>query len=155
NSLPRDLFRVDISAERTKELFKAFVELVEIETHSYCNRTCWFCPNNFIDRSSQNIKLSLSILVKICENLSSIDYDGMIVFSGYNEPLYGETIFAWAKHIKESCPRSIIIVYTNGDYLNIDTIKDCIRSGIDRLHVDLYPAEGKEADQSEHARILN
>jgi hypothetical protein len=154
NLLPEDLFRTDISIERAKELFRLYVDSLEIETHSYCNRTCWFCPNSFIDRRSNNITLSTQILDKICGDLSSIDYNGKITFSGYNEPLYDGIIFIWSKLLKEACPKSIIIAFTNGDYLNSDTLQGCIQNSIDRLHVDLYPAEGKEAEQSEHARIL-
>ena len=153
NLLPEDLFRTDISIERAEQLFRIYVDSVEIETHSYCNRTCWFCPNSFIDRRSKNIRLSLDVLKKIAVNLSSVEYDGRIVFSGYNEPLYDGTIFEWSKRLKGSCPKSIIIAYTNGDYLNNTVLGDCTTNGVDRLHVDLYPAEGKEGDQSEHARI--
>ena len=28
---------------------------IEIEIFSYCNRKCWFCPNSFVDRRSENL----------------------------------------------------------------------------------------------------
>jgi len=152
NLIPEDLFRTDVPIERAEELFKTYVDQVEIETHSYCNRTCWFCPNSFIDRRSSNIRLPLELLTKICDNLSRIEYNGRIVFSGYNEPLYDEIIFDWSKRLKPSCPKSIIIAYTNGDYLDNEVIDACSTNEIDRLNVDLYPAEGKERDELEHSR---
>src|SRR5262249_40109181 len=105
-------------------------------------------------RRSTNTRLSLELLSKICVDLSRIEYNGRIVFSGYNEPLYDEIIFHWSKSLKSSCPKSIIIAFTNGDYLNNELIKECSANGIDRLNVDLYPPEGKERDKSEHLRSL-
>jgi hypothetical protein len=48
-----DQFRLDLSHRDAVGLFKRRVELLEIETTSYCNRTCSFCPNAFIDRLSE------------------------------------------------------------------------------------------------------
>ena len=31
--------------------------MIEIEIASYCNRTCWFCPNSIVDRHTNNIEL--------------------------------------------------------------------------------------------------
>src|SRR4029453_13154579 len=39
---------LDAAAKRA--LFKRNVDLVELEPHAYCNRTCSFCPNATIDR---------------------------------------------------------------------------------------------------------
>ena len=37
-----DQFRTDLSPDRALELFQRHVELIEVETTSYCNRTCSF-----------------------------------------------------------------------------------------------------------------
>src|SRR2546427_360669 len=55
NLLPTALFHPALELAEVKELFSTFVRVVEIENHSYCNRTCAFCPNAFIDRGSQNL----------------------------------------------------------------------------------------------------
>src|SRR5581483_9454318 len=39
-----------LDAAGKRVLFKRNVELVEVEPHAYCNRTCSFCPNSIIDR---------------------------------------------------------------------------------------------------------
>ena len=63
------------------------LKLIEIELFSYCNRKCWMCPNSFIDRKTNNTFMKTEIYKKILKELGSIDYDNLISFSRYNEPL--------------------------------------------------------------------
>ena len=48
------------------------IRLIEIELFSYCNRTCSFCPNSFIDRLSFNELLDIKIFKKIIKELKSV-----------------------------------------------------------------------------------
>ena len=57
NILPETLFSERTDLEEVKRLFSNHVRSVEIENHSFCNRTCWFCPNSFIDRRTENTLL--------------------------------------------------------------------------------------------------
>lgn len=50
NLLPQDLLDARIHMDRVRKLFHRYVDQVEIENHSFCNRVCWFCPNRFYDR---------------------------------------------------------------------------------------------------------
>ena len=43
------------------------VRLIEIELHSYCNRKCKWCPNNYIDRYSSNTFMNDEIFEKIID----------------------------------------------------------------------------------------
>ena len=52
NALSDDLLSDAITIDRAKAFFSRYVDQVEIENHSFCNRVCWFCPNAFIDRRS-------------------------------------------------------------------------------------------------------
>ena len=51
------------------------IRLVEVEIYNFCNRTCSFCPNSFIDRRSEFIELPESIFLKLLDNLSDRGYD--------------------------------------------------------------------------------
>src|SRR5271168_5224699 len=86
NMLPADVFDDGITIESAKFLFKKFVDLVELENHSYCNRTCWFCPNSFLDRRGPNLVMSDGLYSKVLDDLASIDYSGTLVWAGYHEP---------------------------------------------------------------------
>ena len=106
NLLPDSLFDKNTELNEIKKLFSNNVRSVEIENHSFCNRTCWFCPNSFIDRRSESIQLKPLIFQKIIKNLSEIDYDQTLIWSRYHEPLAFESIYeniSFArKHLKKA-----------------------------------------------------
>ena len=56
-----------------KEIFKQNLKLIEIETFSYCNRKCWFCPNSFVDRISDNKIMPEEVYLDLLSQLSEID----------------------------------------------------------------------------------
>lgn len=56
--------------------FKKDLHLIEIELFSFCNRTCWFCPNSVIDRRSKNIEMSEKTYLSILEQLRDIEFNG-------------------------------------------------------------------------------
>ena len=60
---------------------------IEISESGTCNRTCSFCPRsnpNFEDKK-EFIKNDLHL--KMCKELSKINYTGTIRYSGFVEPL--------------------------------------------------------------------
>lgn len=73
--------------ESQKRILKQFLQVVEIEIASFCNRTCYFCPNSHIDRKSKSIELDEVVFLKLIDNLSEIDYDKFLNFHRFNEPL--------------------------------------------------------------------
>ena len=57
------------------------IRLIELELFSFCNRTCSFCPNNFIDRLTDNKLLDIDIFKKIINELVEFNYSNYISFS--------------------------------------------------------------------------
>ena len=103
------------------------IRLIEIELFSYCNRTCSFCPNSFIDRLSFNELLDINLFKKIIKELKLVDYSNYISFSRYNEPLsYRDILDDRIKYIRKELPKSKLVLNTNGDYnwegLDIDEL---------------------------------
>ncbi len=148
NALPKDIFDQEISLERARDLFSTFVDLVEIENHSFCNRTCWFCPNVFIDRRSETQLLSDNIYNKILKNLQSIGYNQTLVWSRYHEALAHPSIWANLEKARQALPDALLCVTSNTDYLNAEVIWKLESVGLDRLLLDLYLPEGKENDSA-------
>ena len=99
------------------------IRLIEIELFSYCNRTCSFCPNSFIDRKSTNKIMDIDIFESLINELSELNYSNYISFSRYNEPLSHRDILEdRIKYIRKILPKVTIVANTNGDYSweNID-----------------------------------
>lgn len=154
NTLPDDLLTTDTSVERSRELFKQFVELVEIENHSYCNRTCWFCPNVFLDRRSANHVMPDALFRKLVGDLQSIDYTQTLVWSRYHEPMADDSIYPRIAEARRSLPGAYLVLTSNGDYLNKKSLTLLEQAGLDRLLLDLYLPDHKENDPAELASSL-
>jgi hypothetical protein len=146
--LPRELFDPGADMGTIRELFRTYVRSVEIENHSYCNRTCWFCPNAQIDRLSRNILMADAVYDKILCDLESIRYSQTLVWSRYHEPLAHESIYDRIAQARRRLPRAHLALISNGDYLNPETLRRAEDAGADRLVLDLYLPDGKERDPS-------
>lgn len=93
------------------------LRLVEIELFSFCNRTCNFCPNHYIDRLSDNKILDISIFKNLILELKNSNYSGVISFSRYCEPFaFREILEDRIKVIRDILPNVKLVSNTNGDY---------------------------------------
>jgi len=146
NALPKDLFTKDVKPARLRQLFGRYVRLVEIENHSYCNRTCSFCPNATLDRLSKIIPLDDQVFGRIIDDLASVNYDQTLVWARYHEPLADESIFPRLTTARKALPKAFLSVTSNGDYLNKDVVHRLEEIGINQMYVSLYLPDGKERD---------
>ena len=146
NALPDDLLNDEISIDRARALFSAYVDQVEIENHSFCNRVCSFCPNAFIDRRSVSREMSEHVFGTIIGGLSEIGYAGALTWSRFHEALAIPRVFERFRAARAALPNAGLVVISNGDYLNRKTLPRLEESGVDRLIVDLYMPDGRERD---------
>ena len=154
NALPPDLLRIDTPIDRVASLFARHVDLVEIENHSYCNQTCWFCPNAFLDRRSANQLMPEAVFDKIISALASVDYQKTVVWSRYHEPLADDSIYSRVAKARTALPKASLVIISNGTYLNPSTLKALEEAKLDQLLLDLYLPNHKEADEEELAEGL-
>jgi radical SAM protein with 4Fe4S-binding SPASM domain len=121
------------------------LRMVEIEIFSYCNRQCWFCPNSLIDRHSGNILMDESLYLYVLNDLQSINFDGMISYSRYNEPLSNKEIFIERlKQAKKILPNACLHTNTNGDYLTREYLDDLYAAGLNSMNIQCYLREDEE-----------
>jgi MoaA/NifB/PqqE/SkfB family radical SAM enzyme len=124
-------------------LFKKSVRMVEIEVFSFCNRTCWFCPNSHIDRHSDNILMSSSLYRKILDDLRAVDYAGLISYSRYNEPLADPIIFDRIQQARSAVPEALLHFNTNGDFFNRQTLEKIYDCGLKSMNIQVYTPENR------------
>lgn len=127
-------------------LFKRHVELIEIETTSYCNRTCSFCPNSFIDRRSEKHTMPEDTWETILGGLRELDYTRNLVWSRYSEPLSERRITERIKQVRDVAPRARLCIDSNGDYLDKDYLLQLRNSGLSRLWIDIYIPDADSYD---------
>jgi hypothetical protein len=151
--------RADLSPEQRRDLFARSVNFVEIETHSYCNRRCWFCPNSYIDRRTERKYLPAKAYLRILEDLKSIHYHGRFYFSHYNEPFGDDILFERLAQARDRLPRGDLRIHSNGDFLTRAKLDRAIQLGANHLELGIYLANGvtwtREAAERHLGRVAN
>jgi hypothetical protein len=135
-------FESQLPREKTLELFRNYVEVVEIETCSFCNRQCSFCPNSFLDRHGSKKYMPQEVWQTIIGSLSRIGYNGALVWARFAEPLADAGIITKIREARKSLPKCSITLISNGDYLTPDLMKELSESGVNRLILNIYLPAG-------------
>lgn len=117
-----------------------FFDSIAIETTTYCNLRCEFCPNSKYDRGLlKNRKLmDTNLFKKIINDLAKIKYRGWVLMHFYGEPLSDERLPDLVEYIKKKLPKAKIQINTNGFLLNIPLYKKLIERGVDRFFITQY-----------------
>jgi radical SAM protein with 4Fe4S-binding SPASM domain len=114
---------------------------VEISESGMCNRKCHFCPRSDPDYEHRNEFIEFSLFKKLCDELQSLEFSGLFIFSGFVEPLLDKNIYKLIAYAKKKLPKARIEIITNGDVLNEKRLKKLYDSGLDRMQVSLYDGE--------------
>ena len=109
---------------------------IEIQTSTYCNYNCQFCPNNKIERPQG--KMSKSLYIKIIKELSDINFSGVIIPFLANEPFLDERIFEFVEIARKYCPNAHIRLATNASVLTEEKFHKIFEKGLDSLNINTY-----------------
>ena len=140
--------------ELQKRILKQFLQAVEIEIASFCNRTCYFCPNSHIDRKSKSIELDEVVYLKLIDNLSEIDYDKFLNFHRFNEPLANrELILKRVRQARERLPKAKFCIFTNGDYAEKAYFEELREAGVTHILMSYYPTN-KDYDREKIIKAM-
>ena len=132
---------------KNKTLFGEQLKLIEVEIFSYCNRRCWFCPNSFIDRISENKNMEESTYLDLLQQLAEIDFSGELTYSRYNEPTSKRELFIRrVKQARAVLPKATLRTNTNGDYITRDYIEELCDVGFNQLWIQQYLGNSEKYD---------
>jgi len=122
------------------------MSVVEISNSGMCNRKCSFCPRSDPNYPDVNEFISDKLHKKIFFELSELKFQGMIIYSGYVEPLLHKKIYENIAEARYHLPNAQIEVITNGDVLNKDRLEKLFKAGLSTLLISVYdgPKEEKE-----------
>jgi radical SAM family protein/iron-sulfur cluster protein len=132
----------DMRAHDKRALFKRNITLVELEPHAYCNRTCSFCPNATIDRLTVKTRLDVDLYEAVLADLASIEYDRVLRFARYSEPLSDAHIYDMIARARRRLPKAELDIVTNGDYLNLRALTRLRDAGLSVLRISVYMRRG-------------
>jgi radical SAM protein with 4Fe4S-binding SPASM domain len=122
------------------------MSVVEISNSGMCNRKCSFCPRSDPNYPEVNEFISDKLHKKIFSELSELKFKGMIIYSGYVEPLLHKKIYENIAEARKFLPEAQIEIITNGDVLNKDRLKKLFNAGLSTLLISVYdgPIEEKK-----------
>lgn len=114
---------------------------VEISESGMCNRKCSFCPRSDPDYPDVNEFISEKLHKKLCDELSELNYSGLIIYSGFVEPMLDKNIYKLIEYAKSKNPKARIEIVSNGDVLNAERLLKIYDHGLDRMLISLYDGE--------------
>ena len=129
---------VDSSLQYLKGTKIPLPSLVEISDSGTCNRLCSFCPRSDPDYKDIKEFISEELHHKICSQLSELKYEGIVVYSGFNEPLLNKNIYKNVAQARKFLPNAKIEIITNGDVLNVERLKKLFSSGLSTILISVY-----------------
>jgi MoaA/NifB/PqqE/SkfB family radical SAM enzyme len=154
----KNLFQGDLDLAQQKAVFKQAVNRIVIETSSYCNRRCKFCPNVDGRRlGSEFLRKTMSseLLSGICDELAAIGYNKTILLHLYNEPTADPTLPEKVKLIRDKLPEAQISFNSNGDYLSREMLESLAEAGLSSMSVSLYGPNHGEYDTNYLGKSFN
>lgn len=118
----------------------------QIETTSFCNAKCSFCPNSTLVR--KKCFMSDEIFNKIIERIKQekLDIERFILHLN-GEPLTDKKLPERIKKLKQEFPSAETRFTTNLCLANRENLTDIINSGIDKIVVSLNSIDEKEYKQ--------
>ena len=128
----------------------ALFNVILIETHNQCTRTCWFCKFGQERQDPHTLQMNWQTIERIVGNLRDLDYRGRISWFWINEPLMDSRILDIISYTRRECPNAFISLVTNGDLLTDDLYKDLRRGGLDALGVSIY-----DTPAAKHAEAID
>lgn len=144
------MYKMNKKLENLSNLVSLIPNFIEIETSTFCNRNCPWCPNSKYRRNKYKKYISKKLFTKIIEDLKEIEYSGQISLHNYNEPLLDPYLFDHIDLIIKKLPETKIIIFTNGDFLNEDIYNKLKKHGVASLIISLHDA----VNSIEKANIL-
>ena len=82
--------------------------VIEISDSGTCNRSCVFCPRSdpeWINKFDKKEFITKALHEKICKELSEYNYEGIVVYSGFNEPLLNKNALRILQEQESIYPR--------------------------------------------------
>ncbi len=132
---------VQNSLQYIKDTKIPLFSLIEISDSGTCNRSCSFCPRSdpdWINEFDKKEFIAQELHESIVTQLGVLDYQGILVYSGFNEPMLNKQIFENISQSRKYLPNAKIELITNGDVLNKNRVIKLFEAGLSTLLISVY-----------------
>ena len=120
--------------------------IVELSPSGTCNRVCDFCPRSNPAYPNDESFMTMELIEKLTRELSAVNFSGLIIFSGFVEPLLDKKIYDQISILRTHLPESKIEIVTNGDVLDESRVRRLFDSGLSTLLISVYDSK-EDADR--------
>ena len=134
------------SARRTYEASE-FPSRLHIQTQSYCNADCIFCPYSETEATQSMGRMSWELYTKIIDEASRHNVQRCALLL-MNEPLLDKDLHRRIRYAKDKFPeRTEVMITSNGSVLTEKKTGELIDSGLDRIKISI---QGVDPEVYEH-----
>lgn len=120
-----------------------FFTRIQIQTVSWCNRSCVFCPSGKFP--VEKVFMPVEVYHRIINQLQALNYTGRISPYLMNESLLDKRLPGFIAYTREHCPESWIAINTNGDALSETLLDRLFDAGLNSLDVNAYDNPAQHA----------
>ena len=124
---------------------RALFPVVIIETSTFCNRKCGYCPNS--THSTPKEYMDEKLYRKIIDELAELRFNAVVHFNFYNEPLLDPRMPELIKYANEKIPSSILKLNSNGDFLDEAMAVKLTEAGLSNVLVTLHDYRKENRDR--------
>lgn len=111
---------------------------VSLETSSYCNRSCVFCPIS-TGRRPKQVLMAESIFDAAVAELSELQFSGVVQMFLLNEPTLDRRLPSFLRTIRTAVPSASTYVSTNGDVFRTEEdALELYEAGCTVLNINVY-----------------
>ena len=125
--------------------------MIEFNLSGLCTRQCVFCPRSD-PKAFPNINehISEGLYEKVMADLQKANWNGIILYSAFSEPLLHKNIEEIIGLSKKYLPSAHVEMVSNGDLVTLEQISKLFAAGLTALSISMYDGP----HQVEHFREL-
>ena len=138
------------SSDQTNALESVpFFTRIQIQTVSWCNRSCVFCPSGKFP--VDKVFMPVEVYHRVINQLQAVNYAGRVSPYLMNESLLDKRLPDLIVYTREHCPESWIAINTNGDALSEKLLDRLFDAGLNSLDVNAYDSSVQHTEHVELA----
>lgn len=88
---------------------------ISLETLSFCNRDCVFCPLHWSQVERGRKRMTEGLYASLVDQLGALEFDGVAQMFLLSEPTIDRTMHDKLALLRAACPKATLYASTNGD----------------------------------------
>ncbi|PON16002.1 hypothetical protein C2W62_20780 [Candidatus Entotheonella serta] len=117
---------------------------IQIQTVSWCNRSCAFCPSGKFPVAKTF--MPLDVYHRVIDQLHALHFSGLISPYLMNESLLDKRLPDLIAYTRKQCPQSWIAINTNGDALSEALAERLFEAGLNCMDINAYDDASQYTD---------